>query len=120
MEKEKQLCELSIDSHACFISSSPSLSHHTHFHSSLRVLVPCPASSQVPRPRLSSRWDDKCQSRHVTEPEIREVFDTSPIETKAEELRTVFDGINEKVQNAISKQHHWIPFCLKTIIQDWQ
>ena len=35
------------------------------------------------------------------EAEIREGFDTSPIEAKAENLRKALDGINEKVQNEI-------------------
>ncbi|HAL18481.1 MAG TPA: recombinase family protein [Spirochaetaceae bacterium] len=69
--------------------------------------------------------DGKCQSRHVTEAEIREafirelnalleneirdteeiisseIFDTSPLEAKAEDLSKALDGINEKVQNEI-------------------
>ena len=69
--------------------------------------------------------DGRCHSRHVTEAEIREafvkelnalleneirdteeiisseIFNTSPLEAKAEDLRKALNGINEKVQNEI-------------------
>lgn len=63
----------------------------------------CPISNAITSATAPSIFSGggKCQSRHLTVPEIREVFDTSPLEAKAENLRKALDGINEKVQNEI-------------------